>query len=473
MGKSECGSVCSTPQLPGEQILQLPPRSRSDSDRCFLTEMDNTVPLCIPTVSTSGKNTSENPSRESEKGGGDSSSLEETALVPVTTGDDSRQTSLSSTEQESAHKPNGENSSPTGSETTTSSRVVGVRSSLQEQGISEAAANIICSSWRKSTEKSYSSAWNRWSSWCDERVTDPFSATIAEIAEFLTSEFRAGKQYSTINSYRSAISNTHPQVDGNAVGKHPIICRLMQGMFNERPTEPRYTEIWDIDQVLSYLEQMEDPKDLTFKQLTLKTIMLMALANADRASDLHLLDIRYMKLQPDKVQFSVAGLSKTRRSGPPREVVYSGFADNPKLCPVKLLYAYIDKSKDKRSDKENRLFLALKKPHLSVSTSTISRWLKEMLAMAGVDSKFTAHSTRAASVSAAKTKGASVADILKAGNWSRESTFNRFYNKPTQGNGNYTNLVFSVNTNKEVSIHDNMKRRTIHCHICSLITPWN
>ena len=80
----------------------------------------------------------------------------------------------------------------------------------------------------------------------------------------------------------------------------------MQGMFNERPTEPRFTEIWDIDQVLSYLEQMEDPENLTFKQLALKTIMLMALANAD---------IRYMKLQPDKVQISVAGLSKTRRSG--------------------------------------------------------------------------------------------------------------------------------------------------------------
>ena len=184
--------------------------------------------------------------------------------------------------------------------------MVDVWSSLQEQGISEAAANIIYSSWRKITEKSYSSAWNRWSSWCDERVTDPFSATIAEIAEFLTSEFRAGKQYSTTNSYLSAISNIHPQVDGNAVGKHPIICRLMQGMFNERPTEPRFTEIWDIDQVLSYLEQMEDPENLTFKQLALKTIMLMALANAD---------IRYMKLQPDKVQISVAGLSKTRRSG--------------------------------------------------------------------------------------------------------------------------------------------------------------
>ena len=91
----------------------------------------------------------------------------------------------------------------------------------------------------------------------------------------------------------------------------------MQGMFNERPSEPRYSEIWDIDQVLSYLETMEDLDCLSFKELTLKTVMLMALASADRASDLQLLDIRYMQQQGDTVKFVVAGLSKTRRSGPP------------------------------------------------------------------------------------------------------------------------------------------------------------
>ena len=63
--------------------------------------------------------------------------------------------------------------------------------------------------------------------------------------------------------------------------------------------------------------------------------MLMALANADRASDLHILDIRYMQSQSDKVKFTIAALSKTRRSGPPREVEYSQFEDNLKLCPVK------------------------------------------------------------------------------------------------------------------------------------------
>ena len=134
--------------------------------------------------------------------------------------------------------PIAENSPTTCGELSTSNRVGSVRNSLQKQGISQEAADIICSSWRKSTEKSYTSAWNKWSGWCKEWGANPFSASVAEIADFLT-QFNNGKQYSTINSYLSAISNTHPQIDGYPVGTHPIICRLMQGVFNERPSEPK------------------------------------------------------------------------------------------------------------------------------------------------------------------------------------------------------------------------------------------
>ena len=62
---------------------------------------------------------------------------------------------------------------------------------------------------------------------------------------------------------------------------------------------------------------MADHEDLSFKQLTLKMVMLMALASADRASDHHLLDIRHVQSQPDDDKFTVAGLLKSRRSGSP------------------------------------------------------------------------------------------------------------------------------------------------------------
>ena len=123
---------------------------------------------------------------------------------------------------------------------------------------------------------------------------------------------------------------------------------------------------------------------------------------------------------------------------------------NPiKLCPVKTLRAYIDQTKDQHAEKEYKLLLAL---NLSVSTGTISRWLKEMLQIAGIKNKFTAHSTRSALVSVAKAKRLEVREILNAGNWSRESTFNKFYNKEitlaTENVGCYTQTVFSTKEKK-------------------------
>ena len=44
--------------------------------------------------------------------------------------------------------------------------------------------------------------------------------------------------------------------------------------------------------------------------------------------------------------------------------------------------------------------------------------------------KFQAHSTRAAFTSAARSGGVPIDDILKCAEWSRHSTFERFYYKP-------------------------------------------
>ena len=40
------------------------------------------------------------------------------------------------------------------------------------------------------------------------------------------------------------------------------------------------------------------------------------------------------------------------------------------------------------------------------------------------------HSTRSAAASAAKLKGVTTSDILKVADWSKETTFTRFYYRP-------------------------------------------
>ena len=157
--------------------------------------------------------------------------------------------------------------------------------------------------------------------------------------------------------------------------------------------------------------------------------------NADRASDLHSLDLCFVRFLPEGAKFWIPALTKTRRSGSPREAFYPVFKEDLKICLVGTLCRYLDCTASLRSESSptisNPLFIALKKPHKWVSPASIARWMKELLGKAGINTDvFKAHSTRAASVSAAKMKGVSLRDILDAADWSRESTFRRYYYRP-------------------------------------------
>lgn len=75
------------------------------------------------------------------------------------------------------------------------------------------------------------------------------------VCDFLTEQFEdLNKSYSTINSYRSVLSSMLLPVDGYSVGEHPIIARLLKGVFHVRPPEPRYSFAWDVNVLLTFLE---------------------------------------------------------------------------------------------------------------------------------------------------------------------------------------------------------------------------
>ena len=71
----------------------------------------------------------------------------------------------------------------------------------------------------------------------------------------------------------------------------------------------------------------------------------------------------------------------------------------------------------------------ISRPHRPIASSTVSRWLKYVLKLVGID-VYKGHSTGSVAASAAKLEGVSSSDILKVADWSRETTFIRFYNRP-------------------------------------------
>ena len=139
----------------------------------------------------------------------------------------------------------------------------------------------------------YNSSCGQWSSWCCDKQIDPFRSSVVEFVNILTKRFHKGDSYRTLNSLRSAISTYHHMIEGEKVGQHYLVRKLLKVLFNARPPHPRCTVQWAVDQVLQYIMSLGQSKTSN-KALSFKIAMLLALASAGRSSELNALDLGYM-----------------------------------------------------------------------------------------------------------------------------------------------------------------------------------
>ena len=262
------GSGCSGPAMGGSQPI---PVSSFLSDRSLFTKVEARRCSSCPPGGTS---------------------MATTGMVPCSPGDVNGCSKDTSPRPVTGDRPRGKSTPPTGAREAKAGGLAYIRQSLEKQGISEQGAELYCASWRLSTTRAYTSCWQRWIDWCGTRSTDPSKAPVGQIVAFLTDLFKEGKEHSTINSYRSAISAMHSA----QIGLDPTLNRFMQGLFNSRPSKPKYTCIWDVDTVLGFMKTMPPLQELSLTKLSWKLVTLLALSNADRASDLQLLDINYLHI---------------------------------------------------------------------------------------------------------------------------------------------------------------------------------
>ena len=124
------------------------------------------------------------------------------------------------------------------------------------------------------------SAWKQFCRWCHKKSVNPFSCHLDSILPCLSDLYEKGLQYKTINSHRSAISMTHLPIDNVCAGAHPLVSRLMKGIFNLRPAVPKYLKTWDVSVVLKYLISLSPAPFLSLKKLILKLVMIMATIKA-------------------------------------------------------------------------------------------------------------------------------------------------------------------------------------------------
>ena len=77
------------------------------------------------------------------------------------------------------------------------------------------------------------------------------------------------------------------------VGEHPLVVQLLKGAYNMRPPLQRYSSMWDVGVVLSFLESLGVNDHLTLKGSSQKLGLLLALTAMEKASEVIAHDLRY------------------------------------------------------------------------------------------------------------------------------------------------------------------------------------
>ena len=221
-------------------------------------------------------------------------------------------------------------------------------------------------------------------------------------------------------------------IPGNLTfGNHPLVARFLKGVFELRPSLPRYNRIWDVSVVLEHLKTLQPVCQLDLKALTLKLTMLLCLLTGQRCQTLSKLDITLMQKLPGKYVFTIGEKLRTTKPGKhldPIELI--AFESDINLCVVTHLYQYLAKTETLRGP-TTQLLISYVKPHKAVSNTTIGKWSKSVLRDAGIDvAEFTSHSGRSASTSYVSHTTLTLKEILKAGGWSNAQTFAKHYRKP-------------------------------------------
>lgn len=209
--------------------------------------------------------------------------------------------------------------------------------------------------------------------------------------------------------------------------------RFFKGAYNIKPPLPKYSSTWDPSPVIKFLESQFPLETLSLQQLTYKLIMLMALTSAHRLQTFALVNLENIITKESLVEIRIPDRIKT--SGKDRlqpTLAFPFFKEKLQLCVASTICYYLGMTKSLRPPTVNRLFITIKKPYKAASTQTMSRWLKNVLKMSGIDvSIFTGYSTRHATTSAAARLGLNIESIRQTAGWTEKSrVFNTFYNKP-------------------------------------------
>lgn len=297
-------------------------------------------------------------------------------------------------------------------------------------GWNDQQLNLLKSSWRSSTLKTYKVAWARWSKWSQKHKVNALDPSASQVAQFLSDLYLVENlSYNTILLHKSVVSTlTDPKIS-NKLSSDPIIQHVLKAISLKRPT-PHKLPVWNIDTVVEYLRNPKDDPNITNFIASSRTAMLLLLCSGRRVHDLTLLrvDSDHYKVDDTGITLWPAFGSKTDCS----KVRQSGWrllqSENKNLDPVFWIKQTVLMLKDRRDAAGcSNLFISTRGKPKAASRAIIAGWIKTLLTEAGINA--TPGSVRSAVASRNWLDNFPLDDILARGNWRSGNTFAKFYRR--------------------------------------------
>ncbi|XP_072006316.1 uncharacterized protein [Engystomops pustulosus] len=385
------------------------------SSGCILPLLEHHSRLRLPPYSPDRQSVRENLSRE------DADhicvpKLAQKELVPDSEADD---------HSGSSHATSIRRSPGTGSNIPSKSRKTPVISMdpesdyMKSQGLSPAVINTLKASRKPVTFAIYHKIWKKFSSFCADKPPCQSNPNVLQVLDFLQKGLELGLSTSTLKVQVSALSDFFDQ----PLIEHRWVKRFILAASRLKPQVLKRTSSWDLSLVLNALikEPFEPISSASVKNLTLKTVFLVAITSARRLGELQAISIKepYMRVLDDRIilmldpNFIPKVVSEFHRG---QEIILPSFCKNPSSEREREWHTLDGKNKGRKASK-----------------ATIARWLRMAISSCydiqeiPVPSGIRAHSTRAVSTSWAEKRGASLEQICKAATWTSSSTFSKHY----------------------------------------------
>ena len=444
VGSTIRGSVCHKPEFPAAGIRVTVSRSHGNSHGRLPIQLEPEGVVCLSSNGNNSTSDKQAPDISGHVSDSDCPILAQEGVVPRPPAVVGR----CSTPPPTATRPATTatlSQVPPRSPVASADRVETVQRFLLHGGYSRRVAAFLARAHRPSTVMNYQSKWQTFRRWCKRTghtSSKPSSHKFAEFLLYLHQDRHLS--LSAIKGYKAMLQGvfSHRGVD---LSSDQVLSSIIRACSRQVCRSGPKVPSWNLDVVLRALltSPFEPMATADMRNVTMKTIFLVALATAKRVGELQALSAEVSKQGDDLIlSYLPEFIAKTETPlhPLPRDFVLRSLSgvlgpedEERLLCPVRALRWYQHRTQG--LSRPRHLFVSVRDCSRPMSKAAISFFVRHLIKVAHQDFpdklasllKVRAHEVRAVATSLLWNTNRNLSDVMEAACWRTPSVFANHY----------------------------------------------